>query len=84
MLQLQHQDYELVPYLQQLKTLGAADLSADSDVVAIVFKQLAIVFKQLAIVFKQLAIVFKQLVFKHAEQKLNTMIGSRLLSCWWL
>ena len=77
MLQLQHQDYELVPYLQQLKTLGAADLSADSDVVAIVFKQLAIV-------FKQLAIVFKQLVFKHAEQKLNTMIGSRLLSCWWL
>ena len=37
MLQLQHQDYVQAPYLSALKTLDAVDLSADSDVVAMVF-----------------------------------------------
>ena len=39
MLRLQHQDYVLAmaPYISALKTLEAADLSADQDVVAMVF-----------------------------------------------
>ena len=37
MLQLQHQVYVQAPYLSGLKTLDAVDLSADSDVVAMVF-----------------------------------------------
>ena len=37
MLQLQYQDYVQAPYLSALKTLDAVDLSADSDVVAMVF-----------------------------------------------
>ena len=34
---LQDQDYVLAPYLSGLKDLEAVDLSADSDVVAMVF-----------------------------------------------
>ena len=37
MLQMQHQDYVLAPYLSATNTLGALDLSADPDVVAMVF-----------------------------------------------
>ena len=37
MLQLQHQDHVLAPYLSALETLGAVDLSADSDVFVMVF-----------------------------------------------
>ena len=36
MLQLQHQEYVLAPYLSALKTSEAVDSSADSDVVAMV------------------------------------------------
>ena len=36
MLQLQYQDYVLAPRLSAVKTLEAVDLSADSDVVAMV------------------------------------------------
>ena len=37
MLQLQHQDYVLAPYLSALQTLETVDMSANSDVLALVF-----------------------------------------------
>ena len=42
MLQLQHQDYVLAPYLSAPKILEAVDLSADSDVVVVVSMQIQV------------------------------------------